>query len=200
VNILRTATTLDAAKLELQVPVICLQTAEEREAIETLQALAKELNREFYVWSAAQGLMGTSGVSLGEIYNEPVRALEFIRHQQQQGLFVLVDFRPFLEDALIVRTLREMVMEGQTARLTVVLTAPLLLVPPELETASARFDWPSVERIDLAVLIDEVRSSLEQNGNRPRKLRGSESKELLDKLRGLPVARARFEIARCLLP
>jgi hypothetical protein len=112
---------------------------------------------------------------------------------------VLVDFRPFLEDALIVRTLREMVIEGQTARLTVVITAPLLLVPPELESASARFDWPAAERIDHSVLIDEVRSSLEQNGNLLRTLSGSETKELLDRLRGLPIARARFEIARCLL-
>ena len=98
-----------------------------------------------------------------------------------------------------MRSLREMVMEGQTARLTVVLTAPRLVVPPELETACARFDWPATERIDLPALIDEVRSSLEQNGNQPRVLEDAEQKELLDKLSGLPAARARFEIARCLV-
>ena len=198
-NILRTATTLDAASLRLQVPIVCLQTVEEQEAIEVLRTLAKELSREFYVWSAARGLVGASGASLGEIYNNSVRALEFIRHQQQQALFVLVDFRPYLEDALIVRTLREMVLEGQTARLTVVLTAPLFLIPPELESACARFDWPATDRIDLSVLINEIRSSLEQLGNRPRSLGSSEHKDLLDKLRGLPVARARFEIARHLM-
>ena len=142
-GIFRTASRFDTGKLRMQVPIVCLQTWEEKGAIAALRNLAGSLQREFYVWSAGKGLVKENGQLMGDIYREPGRALEFIHRHKSNGLYLFADFRTWLEDKSVVRLLREMAMELETARSMLVLTAPRLPVPPELQPVCATFDWPA---------------------------------------------------------
>src|SRR6185503_8783794 len=123
-GIFRTATRFDTGKLRMQVPIVCLQTWEEKGAIAALRQLAASLQREFYVWSVGKGLVKENGQLMGDIYREPGRALEFIHRHKSNGLYLFADFRTWLEDKAVVRLLREMAMELETARSMLVLTAP----------------------------------------------------------------------------
>ena len=154
--IFRMATSFDTGRMRMQVPIVCLQTWEERGAIAALRRLAAELHREFFVWSAARGLVKDGGQAMGETYRDAGRTLEFIRRQKNNGLFVLADFRPCLDDKTVVRVLREMVMDLETSRLMLVLTSPRLPAPPELAQACATFDWPAGGGSDLKGLYEEV--------------------------------------------
>src|SRR5690242_4409936 len=80
--------------------------------------------------------------------------------QTQNGLHVLADFRPWLEDRMVVRSLREMVMESETARAVLVLTAPRLPLPPELAQVGVTFDWPSGGTTDMDALYEEVAAEI----------------------------------------
>src|SRR2546426_296799 len=198
-NIVRAATRLDAGRMRMQVPIICLQTWEEKGAVATLRRVAAALGREFYLWSAARGLLKDGGQPMGDMYREAARALEFIRRQKNNGLYVLADFRPFLDDRMVVRALREMVMESETARALLVLTAPRLPLPPELAQVGVTFDWPAGGSTDVEALYDEVAAEIAATADRAAVLALPERNALLKRVQELPAGRARFEIARALL-
>ena len=197
--VFRTATSFDTGKMRMQVPIVCLQTWEEKGAIAALRRLAATLQREFYVWSAARGLIKDGGQAMGEMYRDAGRALEFIRRQKNNGLYVLADFRPSLDDRTVVRVLREMVMELETARLMLVLTAPRLPAPPELAQACVIFDWPSGGGTDLNALYQEVVAEVAASTGRIVRLDPQSRDAILQRVREMPAGRARFEIARALM-
>jgi CheY-like chemotaxis protein len=190
---------LDIGKMKMQVPIVCLQTWEEKAAVKSLRRLAAETRREFYTWSAAKGVLKDDEHTMGEMYREPARALEFIRRQKNRGLFVLADFRQCLEDRIVVRLLREMVMELQTAHTMLVLTAPRLPIPPELSPLCVTFAWPQGEAGDPEALVQEMEAEVAATTGHPIRLDASARMQLLEQVRDMPSARARFEIARALM-
>ncbi len=197
--IFRMATSFDTGRMRMQVPIVCLQTWEERGAIAALRRLAGELHREFCVWSAARGLVKEGGQAMGETYRDAGRALEFIRRQKNNGVYVLADFRPCLDDKTVVRVLREMVMDLETSRLMLVLTAPRLPAPPELAQACVTFDWPAVGGSDLKGLYEEVAAEVAASTGRVVRLDPQSRDLLLERVKEMPAGRARFEIARHLM-
>jgi CheY-like chemotaxis protein len=198
-DIFQMVATLDLGKMRMQVPIICLQTLEERGAIDALRAVAARLGRGFYTWSAVRGLAKDDGHLIGEMYRDPVKALEFIRRQKESDLYLLADFRQCLEDRTVVRVLREMVMGMETSKHLLVLTAPRLPVPPELQLACAAFDWPKGSDADLAALYEEVMSEVSASAGRAIRLDRAAREAIMEKVREMPAGRARFEIARALM-
>ncbi|HXU10451.1 MAG TPA: response regulator [Candidatus Binatia bacterium] len=198
-GIFRTASRFDTGKLRMQVPIVCLQTWEERGAIAALRNLAASLQREFYVWSAGKGLVKENGQLMGDIYREPGRALEFIHRHKSNGLYLFADFRTWLEDKAVVRLLREMAMELETARSMLVLTAPRLPVPPELQPVCATFDWPAGGSADPLALYEEVAEEVAAATGLGLDLAEAERDALLKIIKDMPPGRARFEIARALM-
>ncbi len=198
-DIFRMVASLDVAKMQIQVPIICLQTWEERGALVALQKMATSLKRDFYTWSAARGILKDHSQQMGEIYRDPARALEFIRRQKNLGLYMLADFRQCLEDRMVVRVLREMVMEMETTRALLVITAPRLPVPPELAPACATFDWPGGGAADLEALYEEVMGEVIASSGQPVRLDRPTRDALLARVKEMPAGRARFEIARALM-
>jgi len=198
-SIFRMATSLDTGRMRMQVPIVCLQTWEERGAIAALRRLAGDLHREFFVWSAARGLVKDGGQAMGETYRDAGRALEFIRRQKSNGLYVLADFRPALDDKTVVRVLREMVMDLETSRLMLVLTAPRLPSPPELAQACVTFDWPAGGGSDLKRLFEEVVAEVAATTGRIVRLDPQARDLLLERVKEMPAGRARFEVARHLM-
>ncbi|MGH9750978.1 MAG: hypothetical protein ACRD6R_13800, partial [Candidatus Polarisedimenticolia bacterium] len=198
-EIFQVEASLDVGRMKMQVPIVCLQTWEEKGAIQALRRLAAVVQREFYTWSASKGVMKDDEQPMGEMYRDPARALEFIRRQKGRGLYLLADFRACLEDRTVVRLLREMVMDLQTAHTMLVLTAPRLPVPPELGPLCVTFDWPRSEGQDLNALFDEVRQEVAATTGHPIRLDPAARESLLEKVREMPAARARFEIARALM-
>jgi CheY-like chemotaxis protein len=198
-SVFRATADLDAGKMKMQVPIVCLQTWEEQGAIATLRVLAGELKRDFHVWSAARGIVRAEGQEMGEMYRNPNRALEFIRRQKNNGLYILADFRQCLEDRTVVRTLREMVMEGETVKAFLVLTDPRMAIPPELQPACVSFDWPASDGADLTALYEEVMAEVSASTGKAIRLDQSAREKLLNSVKEMPAGRARFEIARVLM-
>jgi len=245
-SIFRVGTDLDAEGLKLQVPIVCLQTWEEQDAIDALRRLASALGRKLYTWSSTRGIVALTGEVLGqtyvdpnrsrgfsrargfrhaasalwrklypwsstrriadgaekilgEAYVDPLRALDFIRRQERDSLFILADFGSCLEDPQIVRTLREIVMEGHTAQAMIVLTAPRMIIPSELESYCALFEWPASKERDIKDLFDEVRKGVESSVGRPISIDAGARETILKRLKGMSDGRVRFEIARALV-
>src|SRR5262249_2889324 len=121
------------------------------------------------------------------------------RRQKGNGLYVLADFRPRLDDERVVRMLREMVMEQDSARQLLVLTAPQLKPPAEMAQVCAVFDWPAGGGAELRARFEEVVTEAAASAGRDVGLDPEARDALLKRVRGMPAGRARFEIARALL-
>jgi hypothetical protein len=92
-----------------------------------------------------------------------------------------------------------MVMEGHTARALLVLTAPRMIIPPELESSCEVFDWPASKEHDIEAVFDEVRKAMEAAVGSPIALDADERETILERLKGMSADRVRFEIARALM-
>jgi hypothetical protein len=185
--------------MKMQIPIICLQTWEEQLAITALRRLATTLNRGFHTWTATRGIVKEDDQSMGEMYCDPIRALEFIRRQQGNGLYVLVDFRSCLDDGRVVRSLREMFMENEIARCMIVLIAPELSVPPELQPACKTFSWPETGNGDIGEVLEAVRAEVAASSGQSVDLDPETRRLLVERVQGMPAGRARFELACALM-
>jgi SpoVK/Ycf46/Vps4 family AAA+-type ATPase len=121
-----------------QFPIIYLDTWEERRATEILGLVAEDLNLPLYVWTVTQGLARAGGAP---IYNtqEPAQVLAQIGGIEMEAIFLLKDFHKYLEQDVIVRTLRDLSAKFKRARHAMVISAPVVNIPVELERECARF-------------------------------------------------------------
>ena len=198
-SIFMVGVSLAIGKLKMQVPIICLQTWEEQLAITALRRFATTLQREFHTWSATRGIVKEGDQSMGEMYCDPIRALEFIRRQQGNGLYALVDFRSCLDNGRVVRSLREMFMENEIARCMIVLIAPVLPVPPELQPATKMFSWPETGSDDFGEVLEAVRAEVATSSGHSVNLDPETRRLLIERVQGMPAGRARFELACALM-
>jgi SpoVK/Ycf46/Vps4 family AAA+-type ATPase len=165
--------------IDSNTPMVLIETAEEIRALEIIREAAGELNIPVFEWSIADGLQRSGGtregtwsapvpVTLGKdqyrdenipqpIYNTR-EAAEMLAHLQTlrvEAVFVLKDLHRHMDSAIVVRRLRQVAHEFEKDRRTVVITAPSLNLPPELETQVQRLDLPLPGKDRLRVLIDE---------------------------------------------
>jgi SpoVK/Ycf46/Vps4 family AAA+-type ATPase len=164
--------------IDSNTPMVLIETAEELRALGVIREAASELNMPVFEWSVADGLQRAHGsgpvqvppipVVLGKeqfrdenipqpIYNTR-EAAEMLAHLQTltvEAVFVLKDLHRHLDSAVVVRRLRQVGQEFERDRRTVVITAPSINLPPELQTHIQRLELPLPDKARLRALIDE---------------------------------------------
>jgi hypothetical protein len=81
----------------------------------------------------------------------------------------------------------------------IVLTAPQMIVPPELESSCEVFDWPASQEQEIEAVFDQVREAMEAAVGQPISLDADARETILAQLKGMSAGRVRFEIARALM-
>lgn len=121
-----------------QYPIIYMETWEESRATEILGFVAQDLTVPLYVWTVTAGMARAGGAP---IYNtqEPIQVLAEITGMEGDGLFLLKDFHKHLDDGVIVRKLRDLTQQFRRARRAILISAPVVNIPIELEKETARF-------------------------------------------------------------
>ena len=111
--------------------------------------------------------------------------LRAISEDIEEGIWVLRDFHPFLNDHVVVRQLREVGFEIQRSRKTIILISPTLILPPELEqeVTVLKFDPPSFS--ELSSIIETIIDSARRNGEINIQLDQEEKNELVQACIGL---------------
>lgn len=94
-----------------------------------------------FQWSCTSGLIRPDGRPVPKT-TDPARALVEALKVQAASLFVFLDLTPFLEDARVRRSLRELGQKVGTRSQGVLLVGPKLAVPSELEKMVYIIDVP----------------------------------------------------------
>jgi len=187
----------DLADLELvlrsRVPVVIVETHEENRAVDLFKRLAIPLNMPVFLWTVTEGLRRVDldyGAQTGTA--EPTAVLRHIKATPIDGVYLLLDFHPYLDDPVNVRLMKEISHQHTAAPRTLALISHALTLPPDLHKLAARFELSLPDGDKLRQIVqEEAFGWSRQNGNRKVKTDTATLALLVRNLSGLSASDAR---------
>lgn len=141
-------------------PLIYIVSHEEQRVEKALMNIAASRKKNIAFWSVTNGLEYQTGKNDNEL-REPFKILDYIEKTDFNGLIVLRDFHPFLNDFTVVRKLKDICRKLKVSMKNVILLSPILKVPPEIEKEIAVLDYDMPGRKEIAGIIDAITQSTE---------------------------------------
>ncbi|QDU37608.1 ATP-dependent zinc metalloprotease FtsH [Maioricimonas rarisocia] len=181
-------------------PLISIETIDESRAIERVEAVAKDLRRPLFVWSLTEGLCPHEFSRRGEPVvpaGKSSPAVEYVRaNPGQKSIYLFRDLGPHCRDAMIHRTLRD-ILDGCDKTGNTIILVDALPLPDEISRFSVRYEvgWPSADELEKAVrrTYQKIRrSSYEEITH---KLTKRDIEQLVQTLRGLTIPQAERVVA-----
>ncbi|HEV8444146.1 MAG TPA: AAA family ATPase, partial [Steroidobacteraceae bacterium] len=161
--------------LASRVPLVIIESREEGRAIELVREAAMRAQRGrnwgVFQWTVTEGLLRLD-VNLGapqHLLAQPEQLLRHIKSTPMAGIYVLLDFHPYLENPLFVRTLKDIAQEYDKCARTIVLISFEMKLPQELEHLAARFTVRLPDKNERQLIVMRAaREWAKQNGTMPR--------------------------------
>jgi len=179
-------------------PVLYVVTHEESRLESMLLELARKQGKPLFTWTATRGLVALPGGRPVEGLNAATAAdaLERIRVQPGAGIFLLRDLHPYFEDPRLVRRLRDLAADLKDTHRSVVISAPRLSLPPELEKDVTVLDLPLPEPDELRASLRSLCEQLHDGNPDSVRLAAPDVEALVRAAQGLTLAEAENAFAR----
>jgi len=167
--------------LRSSVPIIVVETHEEARILKLFTRLAINLFRPLFKWSITEGLQRLDIDYPAQSHNsEPGTVISHIKSTTtKSGIYLLLDFHPYLDDPILIRKLREVALAQEEMGSTVVLISHTVDIPQEIRKQCARFKLDLPGKKDLTKMVTELARKWASN-NPGRKVRAN--KRTLDLL------------------
>ncbi|MEJ2141870.1 MAG: AAA family ATPase [Gammaproteobacteria bacterium] len=115
------------------------------------------LGRPAYRWTITEGLVNLGmDIVMDEKLVEPVNALMHIKDAREPGIYILIDFHPFLSDPVHVRLLKDIALQHDSAAKTLVFLSHELTMPEELKAYSTRFEMSLPDKKHIKKIVKET--------------------------------------------
>ncbi len=155
--------------LRARTPLLLVDSAAEGRVIEGFRHAIAQALRPLYRWSITDGLKRLDLDADDE--DTPPDAsmmLHALKQQRTPGIYLLLDFQPYLRYPMTLRLLREIVQRLECAEHTLVLVGAGYELPPELAAAATRFEFAPPDANALADLLraEAFNYSREHDGRR----------------------------------
>ncbi len=155
------------AYVRARVPILYLVTWEEERVLRELEAAAAALKKPLHTWTETQGLR-TAGDADGHgedrRLKEPAAVLGRVLRDERPGLYALVDFHPYVDQPLVRRQLRDLAHTLVTSGKTLVIVAPRLVLPYELQKEVTVVEVPLPSHVELDGHLDAIAGHLRASG------------------------------------
>lgn len=176
-----------------RLPIIVLETREEKRALNLLGEMRNELGRGLYQWTITEGLVSLSfDFAIDEALDQPEEVLGQIKKATKPGVYVLVDFHPFLNDPVNVRLLKDIALQHETLSRTIVLLSHDLELPKELQNFATTFSLNLPGREVISDIVRSVAKEWARDNSKQRVQADRKSLDLLiNNLSGLTASEAR---------
>ena len=131
--------------LRSRTPIVVIESQDEARILEMLKAISIRRSTQTYTplfrWTITDGLQRLDIALEPQAMNsEPTDVLKHIRAVSKPGLYVLLDFHPFLEDPVHVRLLKDICIQYRDVERQIILMSHKVTIPSELDGFCARFD------------------------------------------------------------
>ncbi len=140
-------------------PLIQIVSSEEKRVEDTLKSIVRTRNKRLFIWSITKGLEADDNSCAADL-REPLKILDHIMECDINGLFLLRDFHPYLNDPVVIRKLRDIGRELKMSMKNVILLSPTLKVPQDVEKEMTIVDFDLPDKATLEKIIDEISGSL----------------------------------------
>jgi ATPase family associated with various cellular activities (AAA) len=156
--------------LRSRTPLILVESAGETRVVDAFRHAIAQSLRPLYRWSITDGLRRLD-VDAGDETGSPPDAtltLQSIKQQTTPGVYLLLDFQPYLRYAMTLRLVREIVQRIGSSEHTLVLVGAGYELPPELGVNAMRYELalPSAEELAALVREEAFNYSRENDGRR----------------------------------
>lgn len=131
--------------LRSRTPIVAIETRDESRLLELLKSITMARASDAYLplfrWTVTDGLQRLDISLEPQLHNsEPAEVLRHIRAVTKPGIYVLLDFHPYLEDPVNVRLLKDICIRFSEVTKYLILVSHRVSLPVEIESYSARFD------------------------------------------------------------
>ncbi len=179
--------------LRARAPLILVESAEEGRVIDGFRHAIAQALRPLYRWSITGGLCRLDIDSDDEAETPPDASmtLNAIKQQATPGVYLLLDFQPYLRYPMTLRLLREIVQRIDCAEHTLVLVGADYELPQELAAYVTRYELalPDAER--LAALVREEAFNYSRENGRRVTVDAEAARAVVRNLKGLGLEDAR---------
>lgn len=178
-------------------PILYIVSWEERRVEDALRDIAHSA-KNVYTWSVTTGLQPQP--TYGGVVTTVLATLEFVEKCDEEAIFVLKDLHSSIADPIITRRLRDMATGIKNTRKTIVILAPILRLPPELEKDISVIDYDLPTYGDLGELLDLIIDKIKRDGAEVNtSLTDDEREAVIKAAQGLTLAEAESVFARSLV-
>ncbi|HEU6447509.1 MAG TPA: AAA family ATPase [Verrucomicrobiae bacterium] len=174
-------------------PLVAVESNEEPQVVRLAKQIAHKLQMKAFRWTVTEGLQAfdpNDQPSQSVLKSREV--LDFIKSSGKNCLFVLLDFHPYLQDALHVRALKDIALGQSNHYATVMIVGYALNVPMELQPFIAyfRLPLPTLEQLR-GIVFDVAGEWGAEHGNREVQTTNKALDLLVRNLAGLTATDAR---------
>ncbi|MDH3757334.1 MAG: AAA family ATPase [Gammaproteobacteria bacterium] len=147
--------------LRSRTPLIVMETRDERRVLRMLQAIGMQSSTAEYLplfrWTITDGLQRLDIDLAPQLTNSaPADVLRHIRAVSKPGIYVLLDFHPFLDDPVHVRLIKDICIQYSQVPRQLILISHEMELPQELESFSARVDMALPGDAERKAIIESV--------------------------------------------
>jgi len=188
-------------------PVIYIVTWEEERVIEALEPIARRREKKLFLWSVARGISqyGTPPESKkkDDGLSDPSAALDHVLNTNENAIYVFRDLHPFLRDAPCnighIRRVRELSHYLKNSYKTLIIIAPTLQLPLELQkdVTVVEFDLPKPD--ELSTLMDRTINEVNESTGRNLQVPPAARERILAATSGLTLNEAENVFAKTLV-
>jgi ATP-dependent 26S proteasome regulatory subunit len=150
-------------------PILYIITSEEMRVQSLVLEIARKRQKKVFEWSYSTGIVpaGTSIQSQkhrNAPTKDPLVALDQVIEQVEPAIFLFKDFHPFLtkNNFAVIRKLKEIALHLKNSFKTIILVAPVMEIPTELEKEVTLLNYPLPSRDDLAELLEKIITDVKQ--------------------------------------
>jgi hypothetical protein len=180
--------------LRSRTPLIVMETRDERRVLRMLQGIGMRVSAAAYVplfrWTVTDGLQRLDIDLEPQLINSgPADVLKHIRAVSKPGIYVLLDFHPFLDDPVHVRLVKDICINYRDVPRQLILVSHKIELPRELEGFSARVDIALPGEAERKAIIESVAKEYsDQNSGAPVQVDPKAYELLVHNLAGLTYA------------
>ncbi|MCW4456131.1 AAA family ATPase [Flavobacterium sp. MXW15] len=189
------------ALIRANTPLIVVETQDEARIIELFRQALMHVWRALYRWSITEGLRRIDMDREDDAVGPPdaSAALRMIQEADQRGIYLLLDFHPYLGYASHQRLLRDLIQRRHSQPHVLVLVGAKVELPAELEALATRFNprLPDANAL-LKMLREEAAGYAREHGGKRVEVDSEAVQQILRNLQGLSLTDAR-RIARQLI-
>ncbi|PJK12420.1 ATPase [Lysobacteraceae bacterium NML120232] len=189
------------ALIRANTPLIVIESPDESRLLAMFRQSLMYVWRALWRWSITEGLrrIDMDREDPSEIAPDASNTLQAIRNAEQRGVYLLLDFHPYLQYAASQRMLRDIIQRRECLPHVIVMIGNKVTLPEELEAFATRFTprLPDANAL-LKLVREEAQHYAREHGGRRVEACRDAVQQIVRNLQGLSETDAR-RIARQLI-